>query len=64
MADILGSLHEYGLIAILTGVGLVLAVAAVLLVLLAPPRYVRQKTLFSQSEMAFLRALEGAVGAE
>jgi hypothetical protein len=64
MADILGSLHGYGLIAILTGVGLALAVAAVLLVLVPPPRYVRQKTLFSQSEMAFLRALEGVVGVE
>jgi len=63
MANVLGSLHEHGLIAILTGVGLVLAVAAALLVLLAPPRYVRQKTLFSQAEMTFLRALEGAAGA-
>ena len=63
MPDVSSVLHEYGLMAILTGVGLVLAAAAVLLVLLAPPRYVRQKTLFSQGEMTFLRALEGAVGA-
>ena len=48
MPDVISVLHEYGLIAILTGVGLVLAAAAVLLVLLTPPRYVRQKTLFSQ----------------
>ena len=49
---------------ILVLVGLVLAVAAVILILLAPARYVRQKPLFSQAELVFLRALEGAAGAD
>jgi membrane protein implicated in regulation of membrane protease activity len=45
---------------ILAWIGLVLAVAAVLVVFLVPTRNVRQKTLFSPAELAFLRVLAAA----
>jgi hypothetical protein len=63
MPDLLGQIPAITPTTTLALVGLALAVAAVLLFLLAPPRYVRQMTLFSPAERAFLRALEGAVGA-
>ena len=63
MQDLLAQIPAITPTPTLALVGLALAVAAVLLFLLAPPRYVRQKTLFSPAELAFLRALEGAVGA-
>jgi hypothetical protein len=63
LLDLLAQIPAITPTMLLVWVGLALAVAAVLVVLLAPPRYVRQKTLFSPAERAFLRALEGAVGA-
>lgn len=63
MPDLLAQIPAITPTTTLALVGLALAVAAVLLFLHAPPRYVRQKTLFSPAELAFLRALEGAVGA-
>ena len=63
MHDLLVQIPAVTPTTILALVGLALTVAAVLVFLLAPPRYVRQKTLFSPAELAFLRALEGAAGA-
>jgi hypothetical protein len=62
MHDLLAQIPAITPTTILALVGLALAVAASLF-LLAPPRYVRQKTLLSPAELAFLRALEGAAGA-
>ena len=64
MPDAVALVQSLSATAWLGAAGLVLALVAGALLLLGPPRYQRQDTLFSKAELAFFRALERAVGEE
>jgi hypothetical protein len=64
MLDAIALVQSVGATAWLVAAGVVLALVAGALLLLGPPRYKRQDTLFSKAELAFFRALERAVGEE